>query len=399
MPKRVAGTVNIDRIKKDAESVNSNEVWQPKELENTASQEFRIVMPKENVPNGLPYLEVSEYWFKISDKWYKITCPSSLGGEKVIEKSIQKLIDNGEAKVPEIDALKATSDFSNNNIVYWVGYLFDFEYDGDDVVNMWAGDITQPEAYTLRGQLKKNRGGVENYDMYSRTLDYLNAPEGKEADYIKGTLGTYEPIVYEKLEAACLSKKARILGLSVSISRKIQAMFSDPKIKTESGFSIACDKEGYNLIITKGLNKKQVTYALTRSKFPMEISEKMADLDNVPDIVEIVKKDIPSENFIDRLVRAYFLGEEAPDMAEKHDVVEKPEPKGRRSVAAEPKAETRQRVVEPEVKTDAPVRTSRVNAAISENRQNPAATRRTPPAETGRKILNTNIGDDLNDME
>ena len=49
MPKRVAGTVNIDRIKKDAESVNSNEVWQPKELENTASQEFRIVMPKENV--------------------------------------------------------------------------------------------------------------------------------------------------------------------------------------------------------------------------------------------------------------------------------------------------------------------------------------------------------------
>jgi len=215
------------------------------------SMDFRILDPLPNL-DGLYALEVAYWWIgKV-----KVNLPTAFSDHDQVQLCLD---DAKSAKNAELDKLLDLRDDYGNvklrkQIEYWIpGLIFDWELEGDQIVGIWNDDAE----------------GTLNVDAISR---YVRDDEGK------------------------------------IFTCKIQLMKAINREATTRGGSLMFDKDkGFNLILGKtGKNRKTVYSASKADYLPMPAKYYG---EGTPDIVNICKGSMFTDDYIYRLMGEYLYGE------------------------------------------------------------------------------------------
>lgn len=321
------------------------------------SMDFRILDPLPNM-DGLYALEVRSWWIgKV-----KVNVPFLFGGID----QVQLCIDDAKAaKNPELDKLlDLRDDFGNVKLrlqtEYWIpGLVFDWDLEGDDIIGIWNNDDTLD---------------VEAISKFVRD------DEGK------------------------------------ILSCKIQLMKDINRQATTRGGSMMFDKDkGFNLILGKTGEKRKTVYSASKADvLPMPAKYYG---EGTPDIVNICKASMFTDDYIYRLMGEYLYGEALADRTDddylfpeiratlKKDSAEPEEkkptrptragvskPAAEQTAAQESKDET---AAEPETK--APTRPS--SSARPATKEDVAANTTATPTRGGKGTgIRRNMTDDMKDV-
>lgn len=216
------------------------------------SQDVRVLDPLENM-DGMYAFEVVSWWIDN----VKIMSPTLFGGEDVV----QQMLDEAKAqKNPELDQLlNAPHDrFKSQKKIrkqteYWIPILvLDWELQGDDILGIWDND---------------GNPDVALIDKYVRD------GEGK------------------------------ILTCKIQMTKAIN------REATTRGGSLMFDREkGFNLILGKTGEGRETNYTASKADY-LPMPEKYYG-EGTPDVVNICKAGIFTDEYIDNIVGQYLYGDQ-----------------------------------------------------------------------------------------
>lgn len=220
-------------------------------------QEFRILDPLPNM-DGLYALEVNYWWIGKT----KVNTPGVLTGE---DDMVQILVDEAKAAGdPELDKLLDMRDKYKKlklrkQTEYWIpGLLLDWDVEDDQIMGIWNDD----DSFNVEAVAKYVRDG-----------------------------------------------EAKIL------TTRIQLMKAINRIATGRGGSGMFEQEtGFNLQLQKVEENSKVTYLANKSEaYPMPAQFYG---EGTPDIVNICKASMFTDDYINKLIGEYLYGEKLEDRTE-----------------------------------------------------------------------------------